>query len=303
MSLVVAKRAEGAVFIISDTKVTPAYHEKSLPTDGVIKTAILGSGLCVSFAGSLDAADEAVRTLSPSDVEMPVEKTIIDHFLRHHQGSSEAVDFALGFGHPAYRLVKIADGEAAFVDSLWLGDKDAFELYQNAMAEKCAVKFQARIRLGGNSLGHWEMQDAMTAVISSLHQKTVGGFVTRVGYVLNAQNVGLQDGFNYLDYFDGFTTSLDPSKAFPEIRFGTAADGAFNFYFMRGYRFDGSRVVAVYFPQGSFGLIFLPHRHGMLRPQIVRDSSERDFAKILQSSFGISIPAWPGRQYKITPGT
>jgi hypothetical protein len=311
MSLVVARRFGDSVFIVSDTKVTLPSQRQSAPTDGVIKTVILNPNLSVCFAGILEFADAAMHSFDRRESGGGFER-IVDHFFKHHVKSDRLTDFAILFGGPNYRLVKVSDGIASESQAVWLGDQAAFEVFQRAMTGQSnlpapptgGLRAEMKLTVGSDAEEYSKMKDAMTSVITDHSASTVGGFVTTVGYVINGENVGLPNGFNYLDYFDAYThdLGLKADSLLPDVRFSSAPEGGFNFYFLRGYQSDGSQVVAAYFPQGSFGLVYLPCARGWPRHHIVRDNPDVDFANVLRSSFGITLPAWPGRQYTISSG-
>jgi len=95
MSLIVARKFEDQLCIVSDTKLTHPNHEvkglKTKPSDGVVKTVIINTRVCISFAGDIDDAELALKHINPDD---SIDR-VIETLTFYHKKSAYKTEFIL----------------------------------------------------------------------------------------------------------------------------------------------------------------------------------------------------------------
>jgi hypothetical protein len=83
MSLIVARKDGSSLAVVSDTKLTypdETRTQKTNPADGIVKTIILNSNLCISFAGEIDIAEKAFRNFG----NITSMENVLDLLARYH---------------------------------------------------------------------------------------------------------------------------------------------------------------------------------------------------------------------------
>jgi Tfp pilus assembly protein PilF len=300
MTLVVGRKIGNSIGIVSDTLLVHP-NEGRRPLDrGVLKTAIVYEGLCVSFAGTHKCADAALKSLDFKGNHIDDVAGIVEHFLGWHRKERHMVDFILAFGPPHSRLIVVKNGMAGDTDSAWIGLQTAFSRFQSFMLEPgqldlppqppsdaAVVSLEAiRVPRGDDAAGAIlpRLKKAMARVIADSDIEDVGGIVTML-----ATDEG---GFKFIDYVD-FLTHAIPLERIPAqmapVPAGTAAQGGYSFNFMRGVANGHAEVAAIYFKQGGFGFVYLPENGGFARPHPVTDVSAVDFVDHVRERYGVEV--------------
>ena len=125
MTLVVAQRVGSLIAVVSDTGVMK--HGERLPFEqGIPKIGILTRDLAVAFAGDPDLAKLHIRCL-PEGADYQI---TVDLLLKCHIEANYHVDYLVLCNQPEPKIVRISGGEASAVDTAWIGDKAAFEVFQ-----------------------------------------------------------------------------------------------------------------------------------------------------------------------------
>lgn len=107
MSLIVARKRDNFVALVSDTKLNLPNETTPTLADTALKTLLISKEVCIAFAGNIHFAEELFRTLSP---EMSVGK-IVTRALDSHINSELETDYivmALTEGVP--KLFSLKDG-------------------------------------------------------------------------------------------------------------------------------------------------------------------------------------------------
>lgn len=294
MSLVISRKIETAIYIVGDTRITDNYGKKLNPTrDDVIKTIILAPGVCVSFAGSKCIADKAFKSLQNYEINV-----VLVHFLNSHLTSLEndeyGTEYIVATCHPKSEIYEIKDGTVKTVESSWIGDIDAFKLFQSYFLATAAVdlpligsaNFIIQMlpdHTDGNHQIYSHLLRAMRSTISDSSAPTVGGFVIPV-----AINKGQ---FDYLDYSYTMTHQIKfefVPDGWHQIPFGTAAQGGYSMSFSAGKEI-GIENPAIYFLQGKMGIFFHRRDCGLLCSELLTDVLPHQFIERAQTEFGIKI--------------
>lgn len=292
MSLIVARKIRNAYIIVGDSRLLdPKQGSISLPRDSVIKSLIIAPDFCVSFAGSLSFANDAIRGFKYEWLKDSTQSKIIDHFFTIHSDSNRQVDFILVWNEPINRLVQIKDGSYSDTISSWVGDAIAFERFQKAFLSNEQHSWQAHTIFTeivassnhpdfcSNTLSI--MMSAMRIVIEDSSIPSVGGFVVPV-----ASHKG---DIRYIPYLQSQTAPFDANyfDNNESVPLGTAEDGYFTMYFIFGHNGRSCHAL-IYFRQGEFGIAFHPDNNGIPQPVIIKVKTFAHFVDIVRST-GLTI--------------
>jgi hypothetical protein len=292
MSLVVARKYGKQILIVSDTRLSDAHGKKTSPTQGIIKSIIIDSNLCVSFAGIIDYADNALKSFRKMGINTDSFTRTVEHFFDWHIRSRKETDFVIAFGKPHYKIAEIKDGQCVEAVNSWIGDAKAFARFQgyfhNVLAAVPTPIDTANISLvyvpepeeEGASDAYSQMLKAIMAVNTDTDMQYVGDFAVPVAYH--------KGGFQYMDYVYVLTNPIN-WDVMPEefvLPFGTTEEGGYGFNFIGAL--DGN-LPAMYFLQGSLGILFTPKDGGLLQPIVIRSVGPIEFQEQVQADFGIEV--------------
>lgn len=301
MSLIVARKFEDQLCIVSDTKLTHPNHEikglKTKPSDGVIKSIIINSKVCVSFAGDIDDAEEALKQINHDD---PIDK-IIETLNYYHKKSSFKTEFILCYSLPDLTIHKFKGGESKAVVSAWIGDQNAFNCFQeNMMGVIKKEKKKKEKHKQNNNLPTTDkpviemammnmsfelqipeqfskMSGAMDAVIEDSSIETVGGFKVNVIY---------KDGFYFNRYGKLYRSNfVMVGNSSHVIGHGGADEGAYSINFFGGS--EDFQSVGLHIRQAKIGIIYHRRENGLLWPQY-HWMDEVDFCELAAERYQVS---------------
>lgn len=294
MSLIVANKIKGHIYIVSDTKIT-YYDKETKPIDGVIKSIIINPFLCVSYAGIIDYANKAIKTYKQTHEYWTFKnhKAIIEYFLKFHRDVDYNTEFIISFGKPSVAIYQIKNGQASNVDTSWIGDKEGFELYQehyitdNKNIGLHNGYFKTRISKqpegeDANSDVYNRMLQSISQVVENNKIRSIGQFFVPVVYDTN--------GFHYQTYLESLTHQI-PLELMPDIfplPMGNAETGAYSFSFTEELR-KRERAIVIYILQGRIGIIFLSQREGILKPYVFKDVTPESFKKEIHRLYKFKI--------------
>ncbi len=252
------------MIILSDTKIIDQDQGKSCILGGALKTVILDPSLCISYAGNALVGIKALRDLPKGTLK---EKT--DYLLKIHNENSAATDFLICSLEPP-QIIEIKKGKASEVSASWIGDIDAFELYQKYFHEseqtedpKFYEMYSPEIREG--MILKKRMESAIQKVIDDANIKSVGDFLVRVE--------PLSDGFRYWE--QAYAANLKPvignTKALQSLTTATdTTTGGYNYSLLVPKK-AGIGAIGIYFLQGSLGALFYPIHKPILTTPLAID--------------------------------
>lgn len=190
--------------------------------------------------------------------------------------------------------MEIKDGQFVETLSSWIGDDKAFAKFQgyfhNVISPTPTAINTALLSLRylpephneSSSNEYSRMLDAMLSVNTDSDIQHVGDFAVSVAYH--------KGSFQYMDYAYVLTNPIK-WDAMPEefvIPFGTTEEGGYGFNFIGAL--DGNlSIAAMYFLQGSLGVLFTSQDGGLLQPMVIRNVPPIEFVEKMQADFGIEV--------------
>ncbi len=268
MSLVVAGYENKSMVIVSDTKLTyPNYMHNSLKNHinsgtiehGILKLVVVSEKICVAFAGEVEYAENAIKEINPDASIQYIQRVLEEN----HQKSAGKTDFILcsNLGQQIIHVIK--DGKIEVAGQAWIGDKIAFERFQEG-------------RIGGKK----SIASALDDVISDETITTVGGFNVSVGI----DSGKFSFGFSMKVSREPMIATITAGKPYL-IGHGTAENGAYTLTFIGSSA--NYQHVAFHIKQGNIGVVYSRKENGLLRPEIKPNIDEVDFHDYIIREFEI----------------
>lgn len=282
MTLVVARVIDGAVRILSDWKVTYADGRSSGPLEGTLKAFPLSLYVALAFAGDINKAKDAVRSLSSDDTRSdaqdianalaPITQSDDVEFLTASESSIHVV--RSGLVQPSQLVA-------------WLGDHSAFAVYQSHFHEP--LPYTTLPPPGMTPEGN-EAIDRMLrgfeAALADDRLPSVDGFQI----TLTARSSS-GPGFHFLPISRGsgfapVTLSPTPQSLTRSL---TAEEGGYSYSVLVPKDF-GVAAIGAHFAQGAFGALFRPSSEA---PVIVKNVSAEGFIDSIARDYGIRLWGFP----------
>lgn len=292
MSLIVARKHKNQIYIVGDTRVS--VDDKILSTErfppqyGIIKSIILNKNFCISFAGTIDYADEAIRVFQQRNISS-FDDTI-KYFLDYHIYRNEEVEFILSFGVPDNEIVQIKDRKSNKVTNAWIGDHSAYEKFQQYKLEKTEQgNFDSQrmtmqvieMPVINDEEIFTDMLIALKRVNEDVSIKTVGDFTTTVIYD--------KKGFRFSHHLDTVShpLSFETFRVGQAVPFGTREQGGYAVSFTNAES-EGLQVAIVYINQANLGIIYKSINKGILLPHIFKNFDLTTFAAKAEKEIGVT---------------
>lgn len=282
MSLIAARRFEDQIRIFSDTKKTSPEELLKGVENSLLKTVILGSDLCVGFAGRIGPALIAIEKLDgiirnrSFDLEQALQYMLSVHI-------DNDTDFIVATLRPS-RLSRIRDHIIeSDLDLCWIGDQDAFSTYQEFFSQMPVLDRDDVPKQLAETLNTiLRMHMAFIKLVESGKHNNVGEFMIEVGtkpgegfYYEGAHigHVGSQALFQLIE---------DPQK----IREWAAAQGSYTYSILAPAR-SGIGAIGIHFYEGNFGALFYPVKSST--PFLFQNVNEDEFKKVVLNEFGLHL--------------
>lgn len=275
MTLVVGRIVQNSLRIDSDSKITDpnVVSNRNSIFSGLLKTIILHPRLCISYAGGVDIAQEAIEQVYKLN-ELTIEK-VRKLLLEINISSSYQTDFLIGSIENQCLLYKIANGEVIPSNqSHWIGDISGFNLFQkNFLPNLKNTESKHIIDVHSR---------AFDDVISSGQVESIGGFHIVVHTT--------QRGLEYLMKMSismgqpvSMTIQGNQSVMIP---FGNAQTGAFSYSYLISAN-PYQPAIGIHFPMGNFGTLYYPRFSRQIL--ILKDVNPFEFAKRVKEDFKIDL--------------
>lgn len=238
MSLVVAKKEDFNIYIVSDTKLTNPHGVNreilEAPEElSAIKTVIINPYIAISFAGVATNAKQAIAVCRKLDYNI---NEIINHLLETNIKSGNETEFIVCINLPPFHIYEIKNSKCQLTQSAWIGDVAGFSEFQKTFLSSDKNDLQSK------------MDDALTGVIES-NVQGINGFLIEV------TNEGGQ--FSYKQYVKTYMPSRTYSGSSSYIIeiYGTVQEGGYTVHIFSNERND---VLAVHVRQNRYGLWCTP---------------------------------------------
>jgi len=270
MSLVVARIFNGQFEIHSDSRLTRQADLHPSQLTGILKTVLFDSKTCISFAGGVDDATEALSKVFEFD-DLPI-SNLIEILLGANIKSINQTDFIVASILTGdSKLYKITNGKVETeLQSAWIGDYEAFNYFQSKLLE-----------LPGKDRTRTSIGDSFKQVLNNGNFPTVGDYHIHVVARGNRFEYNHSISIN----LGPQTLTLQPNvlKTLPD---GTAGNGSFSMNYMVSND-EGKQAVGVHYGHGRFGVLLYPRCS--LSPKVIRDVSCSEFACAVQKQFGVAL--------------
>ena len=280
MSLIVAKRDGNNIYIVSDTKLTYSSEVRghtqlktAAPNEGVIKCIIINECLCISYAcDDISEAEKAIKKCR--ELSHRIDK-ILEHLLRINIDTKNSIEFVVCISsHPFYKIYEIKNLKQKEVPNGWLGSNKGYNLFQEKI-----YNLKIRDKENENNLSH--LGSAMDEVIKSGKDPSVNGFRISV-----SNRSGCFEYESYMSTaFPERPIQIKSGQAFA-ITHGTAQEGGYTFTIFPSKA--NYNIIALHVLQGHFGILYKTENGGLLKPKIIPDVDEHEFAEITKKKYGIS---------------
>lgn len=282
MTLVVARKIDDTLVIVSDSKVTDDAMLHPSLLNGALKTIVVSSTLCVSFAGNVPLATEALAEVITGSIRD--RDDLIVHLLKCHRQCSGACDFLIACHKPPILLARVTEGRCETdLQTTWIGDHTAFEAYQEKLATDPFAQSTARYAGSDEMAVASRMQGALSAVIADGLHPSVGNFVitARSGTLANS-------GFRYdrRAFGSGFHPVASTTEPTSLMRSVGVEGGSFHYSVLTPTA-RGIGAIAVHIVEPRLGVLL--HPKGSWEPRIWRDVNTVDLINNVAEQFGLAV--------------
>lgn len=282
MTLVVARKINDALAIVCDTKITNELVLFPSLLDGALKTIVVSTSLCVSFAGSVDIANKALEHIIAGSVHG--RDNVIAHLLKCQRQNRSACDFLVACHEPPVTLDKIIDGRCeSDLPVAWIGDHDAFESFQkHRYANPFSQLVEQHSAMDEMSIAS-HMGDALTAVIADESVPTVDHFPITVRSGTSA-NPGFR--YNAHAFGAGFHPVENTTEPTSILRTVGVAGGSFHYSILTPIE-RGIGAIAVHIVEPRLGILLYPKIRW--EPMIWRNVSTIGLINLVAEEFGLTV--------------
>ncbi|MBK9585809.1 MAG: hypothetical protein KA099_01945 [Alphaproteobacteria bacterium] len=313
MTIVIAKKFDESIVILSDTKIT--YHENLVPKDrknlrsdpvldASLKTIILYPNICVSYSGDPKSACDVIKEFKKlleesADLKSNFSSKRCARYLYEILIESRAdAEFILSIvdkfsSEPELSIFRISrdidENDLESSSSVWIGALDAFEEFQKLFHEQKAK----------NNNDRSSFSSAFHSLITQQKIQSVGDFEITVFYEPKL-------GFHYVSTFWGLQTvgPIENLEANEEITIGTGTTEKGDYWEMCfESQILSNPAVAIYFAKGHFGIFFHPPK--VLENEgngvVIKDVNTRGFLNIILQRYGIPLKGFEVRDDAIYP--
>ena len=274
MTLVIGRICGGALRIDSDSKITDPriVSNRNNIFSGLLKSVILSPHICVSYAGDVAIAQNAIEELYKlSEISI---KNVKNLLLKIHIESDSATDFLIGSLESQALIYKIQNCKIEVSNqNFWIGDIKGFELFQSLFFPKIKSTDPSKI---------FEAHaDAFEEVLSSNLIDGIGGF-----HICVHSRPLLQYQLK-TTIFNGrpFSITVSGNATFP-IPFGNAQSGSFATSYLPSVDIY-KPAIGIHFPFGNFGTLYYPKISRELI--IIRDVNGNEFIEKVKNMYQLSL--------------
>jgi hypothetical protein len=269
VSIVIAKIIGDYFDIRSDSRVTDPNLVKGDMLTGILKSVIINENLCISFAGGvLDAQNALKFILQKQFVDI---NNIIGYLLKINRETDFGTEFIISYITISTKdIIKISNGVIENnLRTAWIGDYEAFRLFQEQMILN---------ETSTNLTQQQKINNAFEYVLKNGNIETVGDYHIQIGSPKNK-----------FEYCIRLELTAGPQNFFGvggRISFGTAMNGSFGMSYLTSNK-EKEYAIGVHFTHGNFGVLLYPMVS--LSPIIIENCNGQAFINRVYEKFNITI--------------
>ncbi|MGL2966989.1 hypothetical protein [Flavobacterium sp. XGLA_31] len=279
MTLIVGRVHDENIKIYSDSKITDINSVRNNALTANLKCFILHPHICLSFSGNVHYAEKFLEKFY-SNTPFSF-SNILQYCLILNNESNNSTHFAVSLiDNKIMRLFKIAHGKIeSEIQSFWLGDIDAYNVYQKTFLESDSEKTPFE-----------KMGKAFEKVIKDEKLETVGFFEISVSTVFIPEISSKIFRYNLKSsaQIAPHTFQLTSENPVHLMTYGTAEDGSYSEVFLTSITIEYP-AVAIHFFQGKFGILFCPALNHN-KPLIFNNQPDgQEFANHIKREYNITL--------------
>jgi hypothetical protein len=252
MTLVVGQQFRDRLIVLSDTMITDPSSARSNIIPGQLKTVILCTNLCVSFAGRVGPALSAIRRIQPNLTKEGNIEVILD-ILRAETARNEDIEFLVASRIPHPALYAIKAGQKYFgSDRYWLGDGRGASKLQNILDAESDIQVPEQEYC---TTAEIKLRLAFLDLVCERRMPGIGGVPVFC--------LGSREGFayeNHAGFFGYGTVNIPETAEQQELRLALERSGMGPTYSfsVTASRHRGTATIGVFFPQAEMGYLYSP---------------------------------------------
>ncbi len=250
VTLVVGKLQNDKIYIESDSRITDPNIAKASPLCGLMKTLILHPFICMSFAGQVVYAEDALKEYFDNKIDDDLE-SLLSILQTITKASGGQTDFAVASVlNNVPKLFKVSNGRIdRDIMNFWLGDIDGFEYYQRCFHEiDKTISEQDRMRSAFNQV----IQNESITTIGDYHFGTYLDFQIAPPHAVFLHKLKVE-----IQVTQPQEIKIKEAGKFEPIPLGTVAGGSHGLSYLNTVSPD-FHGVAIHYTHGNFGILFCP---------------------------------------------
>lgn len=265
MSLIIARKIENTIILLSDTKLTYSDGiERKLPKHSTVKVFQHSKSICVAFAGDCYFANVAFQQITKDKKLNEIEEILLES----HRQSNGQTDYIVISLNP-HEIIEIKNNLINRVSNSWIGSKRGFSKFQ-ANYQSPLIKEPNITRIGAIELPDNASQtvtDSYSKFFESFYNVIEDDSIPEIGGFL-IPVCSKKDVFVFPSYVDVYRKPLEEDEFVPNssISFGNAEMGSYIVNFLGG----NVNGIAIHLTVGGFGIIYERLESGLMKPQIIK---------------------------------
>ena len=286
MTLIVGRRnLNGVIRVVGDMRLTDSTEIRRGFPYAALKNIILSPNHLVGYAGNAELGMHTIRRLKTAPIDELAQGLLAS--ARNAGNGLGGVEFLLA--HTERGLQRITtEGVDEPTDAGWIGDRNAFEVYQRAyhqLEQPPELTWIEGVSPPKDQLPDPAAAEPFIRMSSAIHVLQEDSGVTSVGEAFVSANS--KEGFRYEQqgFFQASHTQEIGSE-WTTLNWGTAAQGGFGFNLLQSAA-PGIGAVGLYFPHGSLGLLYHPLAYD--DPLVYRRVTHDEFREAVAEDHGIDI--------------
>ncbi len=287
MSLIIGKKELSTILFLADTKLTIDILDKTVtgghkmrvnPLSGILKTYIISSKVCISFAGKVENSIEIIKMCmidNPNNIPEYLKEKL-------NQSIDKNSEFLVGISEISKTIMyKVNFEKITLGETFWTGNLDGFNEYQSHYHNK----------KNNNENKFSQSQAAFADLVTYTNVSTVGEFIVETIYDTN------QNAFMYCERLMSFrgerVFNVQKGKTVTLDVEGSNAIGSFQVSNLVSKDID-KPAVALFFPLANSGVLFTVdyclENEGC--GKVFTNISVKEFKEQIENEYGILLEGY-----------